>query len=342
MSYTYHIANTHFELELAGEPIPSLHSAFLQLQFLPCLYASPLDTVLVSHLPGPPFSCQQKLHLLDSFAPLPGALLETWAPSQILANWAKEKGLRYSIPPWDVVRHVNSKLFSFSESPKLPHAAVLQSEQEVRAWMHSFEGPKVLKTFFGMAGQGHLFLPENEGRLSLFLKRALPLQGGVIGEPWVSRVFDFSTQWFIHPSAQIEYLGTTRCVNNARGKYARSIVDHEEILFQDQRHFLEEHQQVALPILKKMASLGFFGNVGVDAMVYDQDKLQPIVEINARKTMGWVALKMFHVKKRAISLSYGREMHAHENLLPCTLLRSNEDAIELPKKLLELLRIISP
>jgi hypothetical protein len=35
--------------------------------------------------------------------------------------------------------------------------------------------------------------------------------------------------------------------------------------------------------------MGFRGNLGIDAMIYDQ-KLHPIVEINLRKTMGWLAL----------------------------------------------------
>jgi predicted ATP-grasp superfamily ATP-dependent carboligase len=37
--------------------------------------------------------------------------------------------------------------------------------------------------------------------------------------------------------------------------------------------------------------MGFRGNVGIDSMIYD-GKLHPIVEINLRKTMGWVALKL--------------------------------------------------
>jgi hypothetical protein len=36
----------------------------------------------------------------------------------------------------------------------------------------------------------------------------------------------------------------------------------------------------------------YFGHLGIDAFVYDEKKLQPIVEINARKTMSYAALMM--------------------------------------------------
>ncbi len=56
--HTLHIANTFFEWELSSESNCSLYEAFhqhpvyLQLQFLPLLYASKMDALVVSDLPS--------------------------------------------------------------------------------------------------------------------------------------------------------------------------------------------------------------------------------------------------------------------------------------------------
>ncbi|NRA89875.1 MAG: hypothetical protein HRU43_01915, partial [Simkaniaceae bacterium] len=55
--------------------------------------------------------------------------------------------------------------------------------------------------------------------------------------------------------------------------------------------FLKEHLDAAQVPIQKLFEMGYRGNLGIDAMVYNQ-KLHPIVEINLRKTMGWLALKL--------------------------------------------------
>jgi hypothetical protein len=60
--------------------------------------------------------------------------------------------------------------------------------------------------------------------------------------------------------------------------------------------FLQDHCKKAIPLLGKIAEVGYFGHVGIDAMLYTLPEdphtlhLHPVVEINARKTMGWAAL----------------------------------------------------
>jgi predicted ATP-grasp superfamily ATP-dependent carboligase len=69
-----------------------------------------------------------------------------------------------------------------------------------------------------------------------------------------------------------------------------------------------------------MISLGYFGNVGIDAMLYGSPvTLHPIVEINARKTMGWVALEVQkrHFPNQTLTLSYAK--NSAEGWLPSSL-----------------------
>ena len=177
-----HICNTFFEEELGSSKRQSLkdwlrsHPAVLQLQYLPLLYANPDDLILVSDLPPNP---DPRLRLLDD--PTLKGQIESWGASLAIKAWADAKGLKYEIPDWDAVREINSKAFSFLESPKLPHAALLKTQDELKNWIENTPGPKVLKTLFGTAGRGHFHVgsPRKTNELPL------------IGEPWVNRLFDF-------------------------------------------------------------------------------------------------------------------------------------------------------
>lgn len=268
-----HICNTFFESELEGPP-QSLsawtrsHLIIMQLQFLPLLYAAPDDFILVSALPPHP---DPRLRLLDDRPP--NAPIEDWGPSLAIASWAQSHGLAYSIPAWEVIRTINSKVFSFIHSPKLPGAELLLTQEEVVAWIEKTPGPKVLKTPFGTAGKGHTRNP-NVKRLY-----TTPL----IGEPWVERVLDFSTQW-----REGELVGVTLFENEPNGTYRGTYAGDVE------PWALAEHLAVAKPLVATIKQMGYAGNLGVDAFIYlwqGKKRLHPVVEINARKTMSWVALQ---------------------------------------------------
>jgi hypothetical protein len=300
-----HICNTFFEEELATSKRQNLkewlrsHPAILQLQYLPLLYAAPDDLILVSDLPSNP---DPRLHLLDD--PTLEGEIEDWGASLTIKNWAISRGLKYEIPDWDVVREINSKAFSFTESPKLPNAQLLKTHDEVRAWIETTPGPKVLKTLFGTAGRGHFHVgsPRKTNELPL------------IGEPWVDRLFDFSTQW-----KDGELLGVTVFENEPNGTYKETRTGNPEDLFGPYFWALEEHLFHARPILKKIQEKGFFGHLGIDAYVYrlgDKLHLQPIVEINGRKTMSWAALKL--------NKKHFRYERACDGALPSVLLLNNK------------------
>ncbi len=334
---TFHIANAQFEWELIQQKAPPLissfeiHSIFLQLQFLPFLYADREDFVCVTARPPEEFwvalndlnISPPKLHLLSENVPSSGSV-ESWGASPSVATWAKKQGLSYELPPIEVVKQVNSKLFSFTESSKLVGAALVQNAEELEAWMENTPGPKVLKTCFGVSGKGHFLLvpgydPE---KLEHFVQREWREKRPLIAEPWVERVLDFSTQWKI--DEEIQYLGSTVSESTERGAHLQNRVGNEITLFGEHYSFLEEHRAAVVPILQKMVSLGYFGNVGIDAMLYKYEEktlLHPVVEINARKTMGWAALEIQrkHFPNQMLALRYAPHIPTSKNLLPSSL-----------------------
>lgn len=310
-----HICNTHFEWELAGqlpsslEKAFSLHPIFLQLQFLPIVYALEGDGLAVTAFP--PENLPFPLHLFKQ-SPLRGyEKISTWGYSQLVKQWADKQGIPYEMPPWDLVKMVNSKSYSFAKSP-LPGAKLLFEKEKV-------EPHFVLKSCFGTAGQGMILA--KEPKADLFCeqqwKRGLP----VIAEPWVERVVDFSTQWEIKKESGIIFLGTTFCKTTSAGVHQSNTVGDLQ-KETEYAPFIERQKEIAYFILKEMNEMGYFGEVGFDAMIYldrGEKILQPVVEINARKTMGWVALELQrqHFPQQMIELSFIPSLE--KGLLPIQL-----------------------
>jgi hypothetical protein len=320
-----HVCNTFFEWELETHANCDIDQAFLQnpiflqLQFLPLLYAREGEGVIVTDLPDPS-NTAPLFTFADSHFPK-GTVSESWGASWIIAKWAKKHAIPYCIPDWQVVRQVNSKQFSFENGPPLTNAALLTTPSDAQTWFNSFDGKKVLKSCYGVSGGGHLLIEDSAypwEKILSFLEKQWKKQLPVIAEPWVSRQFDFSTQWFINQEKHITYLGSTLCHNDQRGQYTANDVGDENLLFGSHLHFLHAHKKAVEPILRKMATLGYFGNVGIDAMVYTQLDhliLHPIVEINARKTMGFVALQFqkHHFPNDTIRFSFS---HTKQGYLP--------------------------
>lgn len=280
---TLHICNTFFETELLSKKILPLsswmraHPAVRKLQTLPLLYAEPEDFVLISD----PSIQDPRLKLIDS--PLPPCRIEDWGASPAIQAWAEKNNHIYSMPDWQTVKTIHSKLFSHAHSKSLPGSALLLSEKEALLWIEKTPGPKVLKAPIAAAGQGHFHLEVGKDPSAFFKKYSFPL----LGEPWVERVLDFSTQW-----ENGNLLGATLLESGPKGSYRATRVGPN--LFKTRDWALEEHLEEVKPVLREIKTLGYFGPLGIDAFIYKEngkETLRPIVEINARKTMGYVALK---------------------------------------------------
>ena len=148
------------EWELETQRNCSLYQAFhhnpvyLQLQFLPLLYADPSDAILVSDNVNLPLTT----YTLDDTDFSSVSHVKSWGGSQLIQTWAQRHGMTYNVPNQNVMREVNSKVFSFCNAPPLPGAALLHVEQEALHWLNNTAGNKVLlKTPFRCLGQGDIY-----------------------------------------------------------------------------------------------------------------------------------------------------------------------------------------
>ena len=184
----------------------------------------------------------------------------------------------------------------------------LTSIEEVEEYVKNATGDVLLKAAYSNAGRGHCRLLDGEWTESAhgWLKRVLNEHGAVLAEPWLDRVLDFSAQYEISKDFEIKHCGMTRVLNDDLGRFQGSLVlpkwaqgldvELSTFLFRDcqvnhfYRHSLPEELK---ELLKKSA---YMGPVGVDSMVYRDAcgnyVFRPVVEVNARYTMGRVAIEL--------------------------------------------------
>ena len=341
-----HLANIFFEWELeTGCKLELkksfyLHPNFLQLQFLPLLFAHHKDGVAVTHFPPPSYikSLERlgfnlpSIHLIDE-PPTCYDRIESWGWSHIVAKWANLKGLMYTPPSFRIIKTHASKEFAFSCSPNLPGAKILHHLEELMQWLREGPYPKVLKKCYAFSGRGNFILkhPDCFSKIKANIIKTFSKGHVLIGEPWVKRTADFSTQWELKKSLSPNYLGAL-VMNNTKSGCFNSILSER---IEQLTPFLEQHLEAVKPTLKHLLETHFYGNLGIDAMVYvnpgsKEKKLLSIVEINLRKTMGWLMLQL---KKRipVKRLTYkGKDTHG---LLPSSLTLENNKTVTFTKQL---------
>lgn len=287
-----HVSNIFFEWELAGKAPPTLEEALAQnpiceqLQFLPLVYADSKDAILVTAKPQNAVS--HPLFLPEDRPPV--GMISSWGYSLLIQEWADKRNIPYPMPPWDIVKMVNSKTYSFSKSP-LPGSTLLYQGDPILPNM-------VLKSCYGTAGRGLIF--SDSPKAPSFCQEQWKLGLPIIAEPKVQRDVDFSTQWAISNSGEIAFIGATICETTVNGAHIANSAGMPD------PPYVEEQKAVAQEVLQEMADMGYFGEVGFDAMVYNGDQLQPIVEINARKTMGLITLivQQKHHPEKKVRLAY--------------------------------------
>ncbi|MBK1876570.1 DUF455 family protein [Pelagicoccus mobilis] len=183
-------------------------------------------------------------------------------------------------------------------------------------------GEIACKAPFGTAANGMRCLREEdviEGRIRAWLETALAEQGGLVVEPWLERVFDFSVQLELREGA-LKVLGFTRLLNNARGQFKGIVTDaFSSGLESELKRFLLRRvggvprvyswfEECLSPVLEEQLNkVGYLGPLGIDAFVYrsaqGELRLKPVVEINPRYTMGRVALEVGQ-RNAATSVGY--------------------------------------
>lgn len=243
-----------------------------------------------------------------------------WWVSAGAAERAAREGRSLEGPSPEVVARVHDKAFAqaFVRRERLGPAELRESVESfepdelgdatqvaarveaARArWAEAGIGTEAtLKPRFGSSGRGRVAWSGdgNDEALAGALPR-LAARGGALLEPWLDRQTDLSAVLVVEASGTLRLVGTLE--QHTRG--AGVCLGHRGTLDRKGRvtsgsPFDEELRENAVQVAAAAAEAGYRGPCGVDAFVYragdGTPRLRPVVEFNARFTLGHVSLGM--------------------------------------------------
>lgn len=266
------------DLILTPESVPETYSErLLELGLPKCRF------ILPSELPG-------VRNGIDKLSP--------WGWSNRILKLAEACKVQLSAPPLNAVRKVNARSFRHALSRKfdcgLPGETCVESIADIEEAIGSphFEQGYVLKSEWGQSGRGQV-RGEHAAQFARHRNwaiRRLRQAQRLILEPRLDPVCEYSLQWDIPRTGDPTLFALTQLFCTQSGQYLSSVVRPPDTpqLFME---LLIEIQKLAVTELQRM---GYFGPVGIDAMVYrthtGQLELRPMQDINARWTMGRLAV----------------------------------------------------
>lgn len=216
------------------------------------------------------------------------------------------EGVAAAFAPPRITRLVHDKAFAHRTAVRhglvppclLPHLEVLEPEdlreevvrEKIRALPEWVGEDWILKPRLGSSGRGRVRrLADLEGS-----RPRLSSRGGAIFEPWLSRIEDLSALLHLDRAGRRSWIGTTRQLvtgagiyQGSRGRFSGAGLPVAGTPWDDELLLAGD------AVGREAAHLGYFGPLGVDAIAFrgpgGEPLLRPVVEVNARFTMGIVA-----------------------------------------------------
>jgi len=220
--------------------------------------------------------------------------------------------LNLKIPVWkNEYRHLGSRFAAADVLARLTDEIPEIDPDIIPKFVSSIEEIKtilqkrktiLIKTPFSSSGQGLLRL-SSSGALSRseqqILNGMLRRQGKVSVEPFLNKLLDFSMHF--HCTDEVRFAGYSVFYTNNKGAYEKSIVADQQTIKNIINHNIDENliEQVRKKTTQYLSEIylpHYQGYIGIDCLIYNASNkpaLNPCVEINMRKSMGLVALKLF-------------------------------------------------
>lgn len=186
-----------------------------------------------------------------------------------------------------------------------PAAPVFFSRpDEIEAYLRSHPGPFVLKAPYSSSGRGLIWL--NENRLDHSdrnrIKGVLRKQGAAGLERKLNKTLDFALEFASDGKGKLRYEGLSVFDTNTRGGYLGNRLQAQPDLRNLLLAYVAEEallrvQEAASQAISRMYANRYAGYLGVDMLIYQREDgsygVHPCVEINLRRTMGLLAVRLF-------------------------------------------------
>lgn len=184
-----------------------------------------------------------------------------------------------------------------------------RAEQEVRS-VHLAYGASMLKAPWSGSGRGvHPTTVRLSDKDVAWIRRTLHRQGGVEVEPlYYNKVLDFAMEFWAE-AGRVRYEGLSLFTTTAGGVYSGNLVASEQEKQRRLAQYIPLNRLLTLRerLLKLLGRAHipswYTGPFGIDMMVVARTpssidscsySIHPLVEINFRMTMGWLALQLAH------------------------------------------------
>jgi len=220
-----------------------------------------------------------------------------YSPYAVLNDWettVKQWTLTNSLPLFDTVKTVNSKIYSWQLrcdiTDKLGASCFSSREVGVESEAILAQGRKVLiKEAFGVSGHGSVLIDGKKAleRICRYIENKEKTGGkaAFVVEPFLTKTVDFSCHFSINVNGEINLFGVQRMRN--QGFCFNKVEPAEDSLINllDNQGYFEVVEKIAETLFND----GYYGPVCLDSML-TTDGIVQIVEINARKSMGLINL----------------------------------------------------
>ncbi|MDF1665942.1 MAG: hypothetical protein P1V97_29570 [Planctomycetota bacterium] len=298
------LLNLDFEDELVAEYLghsyqvkPAMAQRNLSMEWICLALAKPGDKIL-RRRSAPPSPAPK----LPELGPTP-TIVNALASDDKLYPWGCSPSVTsldgtQTWPSSAAVANAHSKAFAADLATSLgaaiPGTQVLRNVEDLNGFLASPTANNrwIAKRAWSVAGRGALrksgaaLSKSDEG----WFKKALRF-GPVVVQEWLSRRFDCSAVCELTQDGHYSLLGITAMVTRGTTYVGTVLGDVDQVLDLPSgwRGALDSTaEQVGL----SLHETGYFGPYGIDAFVSEDGLLYPLIEINARLTMGRVALEL--------------------------------------------------
>ncbi len=195
-------------------------------------------------------------------------------------------------PRIEVLKHANSRQFSFGLGLGLPGASYVRHMGELEAAIDgaSIGSGWLCKRPFGFAGRGRQRLDSGslKNAARSWCESALREGPGLEVVPYVHVLAEFGLHGYLSADGTVTRGDPTELESDRKGQWVSSRVASADALSEEERVSLLAAFDVVAPALTRT---GYFGPFGIDAFRYKDVHgtvgFCSLSEVNARYTMGW-------------------------------------------------------
>ena len=231
--------------------------------------------------------------------------VEPWGWDAALVHSLRRAGAPERLLPTETelanIRRLSCRRTAVNLLLLLPH------DEECRSvWCTSMEqleaciddlGTAILKSPWSCSGRGVFSVTKGLDEMNRRrAARILREQGAIEAEVLLERLIDFALEFDITAEGECRYLGLSHFETGERGDYVANILRSEYVATYSFEGFnLSEIIDAIKLELPRLLNGGYIGPVGIDMIVYTYDgqhRVHPCIEVNLRRTMGWVAVQL--------------------------------------------------